>query len=145
MTRSFRTIFLALVLATLLIGCKATITTETDTTPKGATLEAEVFYREKLMLPPGCTLTVRLENISKLDAPATLIAEKTVAIQAAPPFKVTLDYDPADIHDRLTYNVRARIELDDQLFFISTTHIDPFATPEGHPIQILVRKPMRLR
>jgi len=145
MIRSIRITTLTVALTVLLSACTATVTPRDDAPSKGATLEAEVFYREKLMLPPGCVLTVSLENVSTVGAPPLLIAEEIVTVQAAPPFKVSLGYDPAAVHDRLTYAIRARIEFEGQLFFISGTHTDPFATPEGTPVKILVRQPMRLR
>ena len=120
-----------------LSGCKADQPAED---PNAVTLMTSVQYQEQLLLPPGCTLTVSLVNVSQLNVGANTVAGTTVTVQAAPPYKVELRYDPLRIDNRLKYGLRARIELNGQLLFASTTRIDPFAAPPGQPIEIPVQK-----
>lgn len=62
------------------------------------------------------------------------------SIDGRPPYPFRLVFDPSKIDERMTYGVRARIENQGQLMFTSTEHIDPFATPAGEAIEIVVSK-----
>ena len=43
-----------------------------------ASLRGSVSYRERIALPPGATVTVRLIDVSLADAPSQTIAETTI-------------------------------------------------------------------
>ena len=80
-----------------------------------------VLYRERIMLPPTATVTVTLADTSLMDAPAKVI-DTQVLTGGSPPYKFTLNYDPAQIVANHTYTVSARIEVDGKLRFITDTH-----------------------
>ena len=80
-----------------------------------------VLYRERIMLPPTATVTVSLADTSLMDAPAKII-DTQVLTGGSPPYKFTLNYDPAQIVANHTYTVSARIEVDGKLRFITDTH-----------------------
>lgn len=80
-----------------------------------------VLYRERIMLPPTATVTVSLADTSLMDAPAKVI-DTQVLTGGSPPYKFTLNYDPAQIVANHTYTVSARIEVDGKLRFITDTH-----------------------
>ena len=80
-----------------------------------------VLYRERIMLPPTATVTVSLADTSLMDAPAKII-DTQVLTGGSPPYKFTLNYDPAQIVANHTYTVSARIEGDGKLRFITDTH-----------------------
>lgn len=80
-----------------------------------------VLYRERIMLPPTATVTVTLADTSLMDAPAKVI-DTQVLTGGSPPYKFTLNYDPAAIIANHTYTVSARIEVDGMLRFITDTH-----------------------
>jgi len=111
-----------------------------------AELHVEVFYRERMMLPPTATLEVVLENGAKMDVAAEWIAKKTMPAKGGPPYQVTLDYDPSKLHERGRYGVRARIENDGQLMFTSTQFNPAFGangsydSPAHAPVQVLVSR-----
>ncbi|MCJ2165364.1 MULTISPECIES: YbaY family lipoprotein [unclassified Pseudodesulfovibrio] len=123
-----------------LSGCKGDPVADN---PNAIALKTSVHYQELLLLPPGCMLTVSLQNISQLNSATNTVASTTVTVQAAPPYEVILKYDAQRISDRLSYALHARIELDGQLLFTNNTRIDPFAGPAGQPIKILVQKVKR--
>ena len=102
-----------------------------------ARLEGTVLYRERMMLRPGAQLTVQLEDVSKADAPATVIARVALAPEGAPPYPFILEYDQGQIESRLRYGLRATIRSGDRLLFTSTEYIDAFA---GSPIEIMVQR-----
>jgi len=102
---------------------------ESGQTPDNSLLRlisGEVWYRERIALPPGAKVTVTLEDQSRADAPATVITDYTHTADGQGPFPFRLVYDPAAIDDRMSYGLRARIEHDGELLFSSTGHIDPF-------------------
>ena len=91
------------------------------------TLNTEVTYLDRSMLPPGSVLKVQLADVSKMDAKADVISEQEIELNGAPPYNVALEYDESKIVDRHRYSVSARIENQGKLLYISTTHNNPFA------------------
>ena len=73
-------------------------------------VDVTAAYRERIMLPPGHVLTVKVEDVSLMDAPARVMAETTMPLDgSAPPYAVTLSVPNARIDPRHTYAVRAEI------------------------------------
>ena len=131
-----------LLLAALLAACNGNSATalEPEQTPDNSLMRiisGEVWYRERIALPPGAEVIVTLEDQSRADAPATVITEFTHVVDGQGPFPFRLVYDPAAIDEQLTYGLRARIVNDGELMFSSTEHIDPFA--DGS-VQVLVSR-----
>lgn len=81
-----------------------------------------VTYRQRIALPPNAVVEVRLQEVSRLDAPAVTIAEQIIETEGRQvPFAFTLNYDPSEIDPRFTYVVQARITVDNELQWINTT------------------------
>lgn len=108
-------------------------------------ISGQVWYRERISLPPIAEIKVYLEDVSKMDVAADVIAMTTLSPESGPPWKFALEYDPAKIDSRNRYALRARIEADGRLLFINTSHIDAFAQPEGAPTDILVSRVSSVR
>ncbi|MEN5364209.1 YbaY family lipoprotein [Brevundimonas intermedia] len=66
-------------------------------------------YRERIMLPAGHVLTVRVEDVSLADAPAQVLAEASEPLTGGPPYRVTLGFPTSQIDPRHTYAARAEI------------------------------------
>lgn len=90
-------------------------------TPK-ATLDGEVFYLQRIALPPTATLEVSLQDVSLADAAAVTLAKQSGTIKGQVPLPFQLTYNPDDVKPGHTYAVSARIEENGQLLFISTEH-----------------------
>jgi putative lipoprotein len=101
-------------------------------------VDGNVWYRERIMLPPGAEVHVVLEDAAKMDVKADLIAETRFTPQGGPPWDFTMPYDPEDINDRGRYALRARIEVNGKLIFTSTEHIPAFKGKPGEAVSILV-------
>ena len=91
------------------------------------TLSGHVVYRERMLLPAGAVVEVKLLDVSLADAPARTIAEARITDARASPIAYTLRYDSAQIEARNTYALQARITEGDRLLFINTTRHTVFA------------------
>jgi putative lipoprotein len=49
-------------------------------------IQVSVAYRERIALPPGATLSLALEDTSRADAPAIVLACTTLTLAAVAPF-----------------------------------------------------------
>lgn len=107
--------YLALCSAALLAACSSA------TPPTQSSLEGEVFYLQRIALPPTATLNVSLQDVSLADAPAVTLASQAGPVKGNVPLPFHLTYDPAQIKSGHRYAVSARIELNGQLLFINTT------------------------
>jgi len=111
-----------------------------------AQLNVEVFYRERIMLPPTSTVEVVLEDGAKMDVAAELVTKAEVPVKTGPPYRVTLEYDPAVLSLQGRYGVRARIENEGRLLFTSTQFNSAFGTngspaePTNDPVKVLVSR-----
>lgn len=85
-----------------------------------ASLRGSVSYRERIALPPGATVTVRLIDVSLADAPSQTIAEITVRPRGQVPVPFVLRYDDRDIRGRRSYALSAEIRDRDRLLFTTT-------------------------
>ena len=101
-----------------------------------ASLDGEVFYLQRIALPPAATLSVSLQDVSLMDAPAVTLAEQKGPVKGQVPLPFHLSYDPAQVKPGHTYSVSARIELDGKLMFITT---------ERHSVQLNGQDPQPLR
>lgn len=97
-----------------------------------AVVTGTVSYRERVMLPPDSVLTVRLQDVSRADAPAVILGEQigtTGGKQVPLPFSIS--YNPTSIDPRFSYSISARIEDGNGILrFISDTN-NPVITREN--------------
>ena len=123
----------------IILGLTALLGACQSMTPASkASLDGEVFYLQRIALPPTATLSVSLQDVSLMDAPAVTLAEQKGPVKGQVPLPFHLSYDPAQIKPGHTYSVSARIELDGKLLFITT---------ERHAVQLDGKdeQPLRLR
>ncbi|WP_271408943.1 YbaY family lipoprotein [Pseudomonas sp. Q1-7] len=99
-------------------------------------LDGEVFYLQRIALPPTAVLSVSLQDVSVADAPARVLARQQGPVKGQVPLAFRLDYDPARIQPNHRYAVSARIELDGKLMFISA---------EQHSVKLDGSDPQPLR
>lgn len=96
--------------------------------PELATLSGTVSYRERIALLPGTQLVVTLEDTSRADAPAAVLAEFHESVSTQVPLPFTLAYSPADVQSGHRYSVRAKlVDAEGRLLFTSDTHIPVLA------------------
>ncbi len=75
-------------------------------------------------LPPNAVLTVTLEDISRADAPSTLVSAQEIELAGESfPVAFELPYELGDIAESNTYRVAARVTSSGDLLMISDTVI----------------------
>ena len=87
------------------------------------TVSGEVYYRQRIALPPTAELYVAVEDVSRMDVPAVVMAESRITPAGQVPISFELKVDASRIDPRYTYAIRARIEDGGRLIWINTEHI----------------------
>jgi putative lipoprotein len=105
-----------------------------------ATVTGSVMYRERMALPPGAKVTVRLQDVSRADAPAEVLAEQVIEPTTQVPIPFVLRYDPARIDARHRYGVSARIEVDGKLWFVSDTYNGVLTQGAPAEVEVVVQR-----
>ncbi|WP_292053310.1 MULTISPECIES: YbaY family lipoprotein [unclassified Brevundimonas] len=87
-------------------------------------VEVNAAYRERIALPAGHTLIVKVEDVSLADAPSVTLAQTNVPLDGrAPPFRVMLQVPTSAVQPNHTYAASAEIrDSAGKLRFITDTH-----------------------
>lgn len=89
-------------------------------------MRGTVSYRERMALPPGAIVEVKLLDVSLADAPSRTLAETRISGRRIPA-RWTLRFDSRQIEPRHSYALQARILDGDRLLFITTERHSVFA------------------
>lgn len=85
-------------------------------------LRGSVVYRQRIALPPDAQVTVRLLDVSKMDASAVRIAETTFVTEGEQvPLPFVLEYDAGRIDPRMSYSLEATIRIEGKLAWRNDT------------------------
>jgi len=87
------------------------------------TVSGEVYYRQRIALPPTAELYVAVEDVSRMDVAAVIMAESRIVPAGQVPIPFELRVDASRVDSRYTYAIRARIEDRGRLLWINTEHI----------------------
>lgn len=91
-----------------------------------------VAHRERIALPPSAVVEVRLEDVSRADAPAGLLGEQRIELAGRQvPIPFSVEYDPDLVDQRGRYALRATILVDGERLFTSTQAY--LVLTGGHP------------
>lgn len=105
-----------------------------------ATLSGSASYRERIALPPGAVFEATLEDVSRADAPATVLGRAKLDPAGAPPFRFTIDYDEAAVVAGHRYVLRATVRHEGKLLF-TTDRSYPVLDGKGSAApQLLLRQ-----
>jgi putative lipoprotein len=81
-----------------------------------------VDLRERMALPADAVLVVELQDTSRADAPAPVLAQQSVRLEGLqPPYSFNLPVEPSRINPTGRYTVSARITRGNQLLFTNDT------------------------
>jgi len=101
-----------------------------------ASVTGEVFYLQRMALPPQAVLSVTLQDVSLADAPSIELARQQGPVNGQVPLPFRLDYNPQQVDPRHRYSVSARIEQEGRLLFISTQHYGVKLDGSDQPLRI---------
>ena len=108
-----------------------------------ATVSGSVLYRERIMPPPGATITIALLDVSYADAPSTTITSQTRKLDGkGPPYTYRLEAPRAKLQSRMRYAVQAMIhDADGALLWVNDTanSVDPTLAEQELPPIVLVK------
>ena len=128
-----RILALGLCLGILACGGEEMAAGGTITTAK---IEGVVVYRERIALPPTAEIEIVFEDVSRPDAPATVLSTLIMEAKNGPPYAFSIDYNPEQIDSRMTYALRATIRVGGKMKFTTMDYTNPFS---GNPVNVLVR------
>ena len=103
-------------------------------------IKGAIWYRERMALPPDAQISVFLEDVSRMDVAAAVIASTRLDPEGGPPWQFELPYNSKNIHAKRHYALRVRIEAEGKLMFINTEHIPAFEKGLEGPIEIMVSR-----
>jgi len=117
-------IVLATTLALALAACQQqTPVNANEPDPAHATMiTGTASYRERMALSDQAVFEITLEDVSRQDVAATVIARQTMTNPGQVPIRFELPYSPEDIDERMSYSLRGKIHDRGRLMFISDTH-----------------------
>jgi putative lipoprotein len=107
--------------------------------PALSRVSGTVTYRERIAMPPGAVLEVSLEDVSRMDVPATIVGKVTIENPGNVPIAFASPYDPADIDERGSYAVRARILVEGRPRWVSDTANPVLTQGNDESVDILLR------
>ncbi|MDP3540354.1 MAG: YbaY family lipoprotein [Azonexus sp.] len=104
-------------------------------------LTGSVSYRIRIALPPDAVLIVRVQDVSRADAPARRLAEQRIELggrQVPIPFATTIDRDLVGKRSRVT--ISARIEQGGKLLFISDKSYPALSNGQPNHVDIQMKQ-----
>jgi uncharacterized lipoprotein YbaY/heat shock protein HslJ len=106
--------------------------------PEKARITGSVAYRERIALSPEAVLEISLEDVSRADAMAKVIARQEIADPGQVPIRFELEYAPGDIDERMVYSIRARISDGGRLMFINDTITPVLTRGAGSQVEMML-------
>ncbi len=101
-------------------------------------VDATVFIRQRVALPPDAVVTVTLSDASVADAPSRVIAQRVVRTEGKqPPYHFKLPYNPADIQPNARILLSSAIAIDGKITFI-TEAVKPVINGGGTKAELLL-------
>jgi putative lipoprotein len=101
-------------------------------------IEGQATYRERIAMPPGSILHVQLLDVSRADAPSKTISEVAIKPNGPVPIAFRVPYDTADIDQRMTYTVAARLVVGDKVIFRTTSSYPVLTRGAGERIDVVM-------
>jgi putative lipoprotein len=103
------------------------------------TVTGNITYLVRMALPAQAEIEVQLQDVSRADAPATVVATSKFALgPRSAPVPFTLKYDTTKIDPKHTYAVSARISLMGELRFVNKEQYRVLTQGNPNKVDIVV-------
>jgi putative lipoprotein len=99
-------------------------------------LSGEVFYRERVALPPNAVLEISLVDVTRPGGLGELVASVQVRPNRQVPIPFEIRYGEDDVDPRRSYAVRANIVADGRLLFVNAR--PQRVLTQGHPNSVRI-------
>lgn len=131
--------------AALFAACAVPLALPADGNEAHPRVTGTIAWRERIALSPAALVRVQLVDVSRADAPATVLGEQIITPGGrSPPYAFEIRFDPARIEANHAYAVQARVEDDGKLRFINDrrypvltrdapAHVELLLTMVGRP------------
>ena len=119
----------------------ATATTTKPVVSSFIDISGNVSYLQRIALPPDAVLIVRIQDVSRADAPARILAEQRIELagrQVPISFQTTVDRDLIGKRARIT--AAARIERGGKLLFISDKSYPAIRNGQAVPVEMTLKQ-----
>jgi len=97
-------------------------------------------YRERIAMPPGAVFEATLEDVTRVDAPAVVIASIRIEQPGNVGIPFEIGYDRAMIVTNRRYAVRGRIVVDGKPFFVTDQYYPVLTSGAGNQADLLLRR-----
>ena len=97
-------------------------------------------YRERIALPVNAVFEATLEDVSRADAQSEMIARVQNEQPGKPPIPFVIAFDAGRINPSHSYAVRARILVDDRVWFTTSQKYAVLTAGRGSDVQLLLRR-----
>ena len=104
------------------------------------TVTGTAMYRERIALPPGAVFEATLEDVSRTDSPAIVIGHTRLDKPGQPPYRFSIEYDPARVTESHSYSVRARITVDGKLMFTTDQPYPVLTNGHGNQTAMMIMR-----
>lgn len=84
-------------------------------------------FQQRMALPAGAVFEALVQDVSRADAPASVVGSTRIVDPGNPPIAFSITVDPAKIEPRHRYSVRATIRAEGRLLF-TTDRMQPVLT-----------------
>ena len=91
-----------------------------------------------LPISPSSTITVTLEDISKVSISSSILGQKTIVANVAPPYNISIQYDPSLLTADGQYVLKARIEHEGKPLYSSIYPIPALSELSGQVFELIV-------
>jgi copper homeostasis protein (lipoprotein) len=95
-------------------------------------------YRERMALPDSALFEAVLEDVSRADAAAEVIARTRIEHPGNPPIRFEIMYEPTKIEQNHDYSVRARITDGERLVFTTVQNYPVLTRGNGNEVNLLL-------
>lgn len=109
--------------------------TVTDSAP---TVSGTVTYRERIALPDTAVVEIELQDVSRQDVRARVIARQRITRPGQVPVSFEIAYDPEQIDERMSYALHAQISAQGKLLFVSDTHTPVLTRGAGRQADLVL-------
>ena len=99
-----------------------------------------VTYGEPISLDPNVVVSVKLLDVSRLDAPSVMVSEQVFENVESLPLEFEIKYDESDIDERATYSIQVSITDGNRLLFANDTAYDVITYGQPSHVEVPIIK-----